>query len=145
MISASHRRRAVLPLLVAVVLMVFASAACQTAQDDLRSRVNSERSSRGIAALASAGDLNSKAQSQAAVIAKSGQLTHSNLTAGVSSSWTRLGENIGYASSIAEAHKALMASAGHRANILDGRFKALGIGVVQAKNGLYYVVEEFAA
>ncbi len=54
------------------------------------------------------------------------------------------GENVGYASSVVELHAALMASAPHRANILSGTFRSVGLGVVQA-NGQVWVTQTFFA
>jgi uncharacterized protein YkwD len=50
-------------------------------------------------------------------------------------SYTRAGENLAYAQSVAVAHRALMDSPGHRANILRPEFTRIGIGVIQA--GIY--------
>ena len=44
--------------------------------------------------------------------------------------YTRAGENLAYAQSIAVAHRALMESPGHRENILRPEFTRIGIGVV---------------
>lgn len=45
------------------------------------------------------------------------------------------GENLAGAGSVAAAHTNLMNSPGHRANILSGSFREIGIGVVSG--GLY--------
>ncbi len=52
-------------------------------------------------------------------------------------------ENVALADSVEEAHLALMNSPGHRANIMDPNYNAVGIGVVQVKNRLY-VTQDFA-
>jgi uncharacterized protein YkwD len=49
--------------------------------------------------------------------------------------YTRAGENLAYAQSIAVAHRALMESPGHRENILRPEFTRIGIGVISA--GVY--------
>ena len=49
--------------------------------------------------------------------------------------YTRAGENLAYAQSVAIAHRGLMESEGHRENILRPEFTRLGIGVVSA--GVY--------
>jgi uncharacterized protein YkwD/uncharacterized membrane protein required for colicin V production len=46
--------------------------------------------------------------------------------------YQRAGENLAYAQSVAVAHRGLMESEGHRANILRPEFTHLGIGVVNA-------------
>uniref|UniRef100_A0A7C1JCB0 SCP domain-containing protein n=1 Tax=Ammonifex degensii TaxID=42838 RepID=A0A7C1JCB0_9THEO len=46
-------------------------------------------------------------------------------------------ENIAKAASVARAHQLFMGSASHRANILDPRHDAIGIGVVTTPYGVY--------
>ena len=46
--------------------------------------------------------------------------------------YSRAGENLAYAQSVAVAHRGLMASEGHRENILRPEFTRIGIGVVGA-------------
>jgi uncharacterized protein YkwD len=46
--------------------------------------------------------------------------------------YTRAGENLAYAHSVAVAHRGLMDSPGHRENILRPEFTRVGIGVVSA-------------
>ena len=53
------------------------------------------------------------------------------LTAG-GITYTRAGENLAYARSVATAHRGLMESPGHRENILRPEFRRIGIGVISA-------------
>lgn len=46
--------------------------------------------------------------------------------------YSRAGENLAYAQSVTVAHRGLMSSEGHRANILSAEFTRIGIGVVSA-------------
>jgi uncharacterized protein YkwD/uncharacterized membrane protein required for colicin V production len=46
--------------------------------------------------------------------------------------YSRAGENLAYAQSVAVAHRGLMDSAGHRENILRPEFTRVGIGVINA-------------
>lgn len=46
--------------------------------------------------------------------------------------YSRAGENLAYAQSVAVAHRGLMASQGHRENILRPEFTRIGIGVISA-------------
>ncbi len=144
--SSTHasRRRALLPLIVGVLVLALFGAACGPQQQELRSLVNRERTARGIPALDEAGDLTSKAQSQAETLAAKQTLAHSNLRTGVSGSWTAVAENVGYATTIQGAHDTLMQSPSHRDNILSGRYTHLGTGAALGRNGVWYVVEEFA-
>lgn len=46
--------------------------------------------------------------------------------------YSRAGENLAYARTVASAHRGLMDSPGHRANILRPEFTRIGVGVVSA-------------
>lgn len=46
--------------------------------------------------------------------------------------YSRAGENLAYAQSVAVAHRGLMESPGHKANILRPEFTRIGIGVISA-------------
>lgn len=60
-----------------------------------------------------------------------------------------VGENIFYCSAtsrtynMAYAHQSLMASPGHRANILDMRFTKVGVGLYRDRQGRFWVTEMF--
>lgn len=53
------------------------------------------------------------------------------------------GENVARAPDVSAAHYGLMRSPGHRANILQPSYNAVGIGVVRTARGLY-VTQDFA-
>lgn len=53
------------------------------------------------------------------------------------------GENLAVHKTVDAAHRALMNSPGHRANILHPNYTEVGIGVSYDKNGSVYVVQEF--
>ena len=52
---------------------------------------------------------------------------------GIKVRWCSIGENVGYGPSVAAIEDAYMASAGHRANILNTKWNGVGVGY--AKNG----------
>ena len=54
-----------------------------------------------------------------------------------------LGENVAMNGSLEDAHRRLMESPGHRANILNGRFDLAGIGVVHDEDGGLYITQSF--
>lgn len=58
-------------------------------------------------------------------------------------SYNIAGENLAMNSSVDAAERALMNSAGHRANILRPEFAEIGIGVRRDAGGAVYVVQEF--
>jgi uncharacterized protein YkwD len=59
--------------------------------------------------------------------------------------WAYLGENLFYCSitDVSRGHAAFMRSPDHRANILNARFKEVGVGVYIAPDGQFFVTELF--
>jgi len=53
-------------------------------------------------------------------------------------------ENLAYSTEADDLHPSLMHSPGHRANILDPKSNAVGIGVINV-GGKYFATEDFAA
>lgn len=58
--------------------------------------------------------------------------------------FTAAAENIALSPTVAEAEEGLWLSTGHRENILDPRYRRIGVAVVHGENGKIYVVEIFA-
>lgn len=58
--------------------------------------------------------------------------------------YTSAGENLAYAPDVQVAHRGLMQSDGHRANILDSSFERIGVGVLSAPDGTIMVTQVFA-
>jgi uncharacterized protein YkwD len=104
--------------------------------------VSNERANRRIRPVQLDINLVNKAQSWAEHMARSGRVSHSTLTQGVGTGWRYLGENVGWARSVAEMHSLFMASSAHRAAILDGRYSRYGTGVAVV-GGRYYVVQVY--
>lgn len=57
--------------------------------------------------------------------------------------FTSIAENIAYGGNVQTIHDGWMGSPGHRKNILEARFTAVGIAVVRGNNGLF-AVEDFS-
>jgi len=61
--------------------------------------------------------------------------------------WRALGENIAINGTVAGAEAAFMDEPrfekNHRANILNTKFTDVGIGIVQAPNGSFYITQDF--
>jgi uncharacterized protein YkwD len=61
--------------------------------------------------------------------------------------WQSVGENIAIYNSVANAEAAFMNeprfTQNHRANILNARFTEVGIGIVQAPDGSFYITQDF--
>jgi hypothetical protein len=106
------------------------------------SLTNSARSGHGVSRLAVSGDLASIAQRQAQRMADKGELYHNPNLASEVHNWQKIGENVGYGPDVSSIHNAFMHSSGHRANILDGAFTQIGVGVV-VKDGVVWVSEVF--
>ena len=114
-----------------------------SAASSLISMTNSARDSKGLPSLSSKSDLASVALKQAKRMAAAGKLFHNpNLSSDVSG-WRYVGENVGYASSAAKVHSALMNSAPHRANILDRDYTQIGVGAVRDDNGRLWIAQVF--
>lgn len=116
------------------------------ARAQLLALVNNERTSRGLAPLAPRSDVDAIASQWSDTMANAGDLSH-NEAYFTDESHERLGaqlvgENVGRAGGIDEAHRAFMASDRHRALILDARFTTLGIGAT-LRDGNWWITEDF--
>lgn len=110
---------------------VSASPASATSVEDVfTTKLNFERSSRGIPQLTVRAALVDVARAQARRMAASNTLYHNpNLTRDVKN-WRWVGENVGYGPDALTVHVAFMNSPGHKANILDRDYTEVGIGAV---------------
>jgi hypothetical protein len=124
--------------LVAVVLAGFgAVASTSSSEDSFVSRINAERTSRGLRAVTVASDLVSVARSWSAQMASDGAISHDPNMPNEVSNWSQLGDNVGRGPSVSTIHEAFMNSSSHRAIILDPAFTHVGVGVVDAGDRLY--------
>ena len=131
----------------ASTLLVAPTAAHASGAGTLAADVNAARASAGLRTLTSDGSLSAVAQSWANHMAQTDTLAHNPSTPSqIRSGWSAWGENVGFTTigSASTLHQAFMASAGHRANILNRSFTSLGVGWA-TKNGHTYVAEVFAA
>jgi hypothetical protein len=110
---------------------------------DLTAMTNADRAGAGLRALATAGDLQSLAQSRANEMARSGRLAHTSNLGSKVTGWKRLGENVGRGPNLRDIQTAFMASPSHRENILDRDFTQLGVGVTWDGKEYYYVAVIF--
>jgi uncharacterized protein YkwD len=139
----AHRRLAGLAF--AALAVTGVAAACTPEVAEAGDRLNNDRSAYGRARLDFNLSLYFKAQGWADKIAADGRLSHSVLTDNNPNGgcWRKLGENVGYAGSLAGVQSAFMASTAHRNNILDPAYNTMGVGVTMTADGRYYVVQEF--
>lgn len=112
-------------------------------ENQLVALVNKERTSRGLNALKTDETLKEVGRGHSADMFKRGYFAH-NSPEGKNVSdraldkgyvYLVIGENLAYAPTIELAHKGLMDSPGHRANILSPEFNKIGIGIMDG--GVY--------
>ncbi|MEA2827362.1 MAG: hypothetical protein QOG43_1801 [Actinomycetota bacterium] len=132
-------------LLAVALLVVTPAARADTASDEARvlTLLNQTRATAGVPALGIDSTLASVARVWATTMATAGTISHNPSLSTQIVGWSRLGENVGKASSVDAVHQALLNSPGHYANMIDGAFNAVGIGVASA-GGYVYVVQDFA-
>jgi uncharacterized protein YkwD len=143
-------------VLLAVGTIAVGTSACQPAPASsgsgggspqaaqLISLVNGYRAAHGLPGLAQAGDGTAKAQQHADDMAAQRRMFHSSsLTSGIQNDWTALGENVGVGGSITQLESMFEASAPHRANLLNGAYTQIGVGLATGTDGQLYVTEFF--
>ncbi len=117
----------------------------------LRRMVNEARSSEGLSPLHASPALDRAAEEHARTMRDARVLAHD---AGDGDPLARLrrlgvhfavaGENVAHETTAVRAHRALWASPSHRANLLDARFTALGVGIAPDPDGSIWICESFA-
>lgn len=136
----------------------WASAPISTLEAKLLASVNAERAQRGLSRLEWDASLCMAGRGHSREMATLDYFDHSSPTPGMETPADRweqvvteppadyvLGENLFYGSvtDAAWAHRSLMESAGHRDNILNPRYKRVGIGIYTAPDGRMWVTEMF--
>lgn len=135
------------PVTVPPVLNPSAAPVVPEAAQRLLDLANAERRNAGLGGLSSRDDIVAIALAHSQQMAQAGDLFHSDSFFG--SAVKNLlnaavrGENVAYNGDIDNTHARLMASPGHRANLLDARFSVVGFGVVKAADGRYFVTQNF--
>ena len=118
------------------------------AADRIHRLANQERAAAGLPALAASPRIASIAAGHSMAMATRGDIWHNDAYFGAANRRAlgarALGENVAMNRSIDDAHRRLMASPGHRRNILDAGFDAVGIAVVQDESGTLFVTQNFA-
>jgi uncharacterized protein YkwD len=108
--------------------------------------INRDRVAEGLPALSLRNDLDGIADAHSAEMAKAQQIYHNDdlFTAATKAriGARSVGENVALNKSIDDAHRRLLASPGHRANLLSPSFSLLGIGLANV-NGTWYITEVF--
>lgn len=120
-----------------------AASAGPSLNGQIKSLHNQDRTKRDRVALKANSCLQRFAQAQANRQARQQRMFHQDLSPVLTKCDMRfVGENVAYGYTSASAvQKAWMNSSGHRANILQSRFRQVGVATVTAANGqIYYAV-----
>ena len=157
--SSITKRLALIAMIPATLLVVVAFAssaqAAVTGTAKLRSDIavltNKQRAAHGCKAVVVSPALTRAATGHSAYQARTKKMSHTGanrstfVTRSKAAGYNRpLSENVAYGYSTAAAVvNAWMASPGHRANILNCRAIAVGVGVAYASNGLPYFTQNF--
>jgi uncharacterized protein YkwD len=112
--------------------------------------VNIEREARGLRPLESLPALGDVARTHSRVMVDRGNFSHEadgsqldvRIKKAVANS-CRFGENITKHYTVEYALSDLMGSPGHRGNLLDPDFTAIGVGIVRGDEGLLYITQDF--
>lgn len=100
--------------------------------------VNALRTSKGLGPLAVDGELTTQANAWAATMASAGRIFHtSDMSVGITSSWAKLGENVGVGGDVDQLFQAFVDSPTHYDNLVDPEFTLVGIGVVVTADRIY--------
>jgi hypothetical protein len=106
------------------------------------SRINHERAAHGLHPLTMRTDLNTIAQRWSNHMAAANLLSHNPRLATQVNNWWIVGENVGEGPDIASLDSAFWHSPEHRANILTGSYRDVGIATTRA-NGLLWITVDF--
>ena len=109
---------------------------------------NAARARVGLPPLGIDAQLTAAARRWSTGMAAAGAISHDqDLAASAGQPWSTLGENVGVGPSAAPVSAALLASPGHYANIVNGDFTRIGVGVVWTHDAygrdLLWVTERF--
>jgi uncharacterized protein YkwD len=141
---ASTRNRTIARALIGV-LLIAVLASCRpmnSAESHLFGETNALRARSGLRALAQHDELTDEARSWAQRLAAQGAISHSDpKTWRVS--WRAVAENVGAGSSIEQVTQSLIASDGHRANMVSTSYTHMAVGTARGKDGRICAVQLF--
>ena len=113
-----------------------------TAEKGFTSKMNSERKAKGLGTMKLDPELGKVAKKHTTEMIKANTLHHTSTTALKRrvTNWSTLGENVGVGSTVDSLHSAFMNSPAHKANIMLGGFKNVGVGAKSAAGRLWVTV-----
>jgi len=154
-LSLRRAIRTVLPSLLGLVLAATicvqaAPAGAGTVDDEqlFVRLINQTRAESGLPPLVVHPELTAQARTWASSMAGADQLSHApDITAGISAPWTVLGENVGVHAvhEPEQLYQAFVASPSHYRNLVDPRFRYVGVGVVNTPEGKIWTTHRFMA
>jgi len=115
----------------------------------LLAEVNATRRQHGLRPLAVDRRLAATARAWAEHLAAAGTLAHDEPLFSAAShrrlGFRRLGENVGFDVTVPAQHRAFLASAHHRDNVLLASYRVAGFAVVRDKDGYLWSTEDFGS
>jgi uncharacterized protein YkwD len=139
-----NRQKAVAAFLVAMFLVAVplatatAGTRSTTARKKLFGFVNDYRARHGLVRLRNDQELSTYAWKHSLAMARQKRLFHSiNVTSKIDGRVRTWGENIGYGPGVWRIFREFVKSSAHRANLLGGKFRHGGIGVVRTRNAVW--------
>jgi len=122
-------------------------------EEEMLAMLNAERVAEGLPPLESDPALQEVARAHSSEMFSLGYFAHESPVSGSPADrlqaagipFSVAGENLAYAPTVEIAHRGLMQSPGHRANILSPEYTRVGIGVVSAPTGGKMFTQVFAA
>ncbi len=127
-----------------------ARASASSAERQIFDELNQERQKAGLPALEWNELVAEAARRHASVLSQNLELAHQypgepslpERLGATGVRFTRAAENVARTEHVEDVHLALMGSPGHRANMLNPKYNAAGIGVVE-RDGKFYVTQDF--
>ena len=125
----------------------------RAAEAELLRLVNAEREAAGLAPLEADPELAAVGRAHAEEMFRLGYFAHVSPVSGEPGDrldaagvrYLASGENLAYAPTVEVAHRGLMNSPGHRANILNPVYTRLGVGIIRSERRGLMITQEFAA
>ncbi len=143
--KSSRRSIVLVVLMVSSLLAAGTPAATANAVDDEQrfvDLINAERRAAGAGPLVVIPQLVEGAREHAQRMIDADRIFHNPNLGDIIDGWRVLGENVGRGGDIESLHQAFMDSQGHRENLLNAAYDAIGVGVIWSGN-VPYVVEVF--
>lgn len=138
----------IVTLLAGLVVSPAADAGALEHEQQFIQLINQTRAAAGVPPLTVHPELTIEARAWAQSMAASGTLAHAgDISKGITAPWTVLGENVGVhgVEDVPALHDAFVASPGHHQNLVDARFRHVGVGVVVTEEGKLWTTHRFMA